>query len=251
MRRLRSASGCPWDREQTLDSLKPFVLEETYEALDAIDQKDYDALRQEIGDLLFEAVFLAQICAEAKHFTIGDTIDAVNRKLIRRHPHVFGRPAARRRLASSDAVLEQWERLKAKEQEPARRGVLAGVPRTLPALLRAYEMGSRAATVGFDWTEPGDVIAKIDEEVAELRQAMDDEPQDRVADEMGDLLFTIANLCRKLGIEPEAALRSANDKFAKRFAAVEACLADRGQSVHAAIADELEQAWRDVKAQRT
>ena len=150
MRRLRSSSGCPWDREQTLDSLKPFVLEETYEALDAIDQKNYDALRQEIGDLLFEAVFLAQICAEAGHFTIGDAIDAVNSKLIRRHPHVFGRSAARRQVASSEAVLKQWERLKAKEQEPTRREVLAGVPRALPGLLRAYEMGSRAATVGFD-----------------------------------------------------------------------------------------------------
>ena len=250
MQRLRSRTGCPWDKEQTLESLKPFVLEETYEVLDAIDRRDYDALKYEIGDLLFEAVFLAQICAEAGRFTVADAIKAITEKLVRRHPHVFGEGVTRKHLASSGAVREQWERLKAKESGPERQGVLAGVPPTLPALLRAYEIGSRVAAVGFDWATPADVIAKIDEEIGELRHAMKRETRTRVAEEMGDLLFALVNLSRKLGIEPEAALRSANDKFSRRFAGVEARLARRGRSVHVATREELERAWQEVKGVR-
>ena len=259
MQTLRSSEGCPWDREQTLDSLRPFLLEETYEVLDAIDRGDQAALRDEIGDLLFEAAFLAQLCAEEGHFTIADALHAITDKLIRRHPHVFGdtashAPGGSTGPISASQVLERWEQLKAQERtdSSARRTLLSGIAPTLPALLRAYEIGSRVASVGFDWDRPRDVVGKMQEEVTELRNAIGDtgrQDQGKDAeDEMGDLLFTIANLARKLGIEPEAALRRANDKFARRFAELERRLVERGSSVHAASLEEMEQEWRRIKS---
>ena len=172
MAQLRGAHGCPWDREQTLESLRGFLLEETHEVLDAIDRGDYDELRGEIGDLLFEGIFLAQICADEGRFTVAESLAAVTDKLIRRHPHVFdpsGRP-----LDSAGQVVQQWEQIKAQEQSDAgeRRSLLRGVPRALPALLRAYEIGTRVAAVGFDWARATDVVDKIEEEVAELRHAL-------------------------------------------------------------------------------
>ena len=254
MRTLRSPEGCPWDREQTLSSLRPFVLEETYEVLDAIDRGDHAGLRDEIGDLLFEAVFLAQLCAEAGHFTIADALDAIAEKLMRRHPHVFGDAASQGRGGSTgplsaSQVLERWEQLKAQERSHSShcRTLLGGIAPTLPALLRAYEIGSRVASVGFDWDRTGDVVGKIQEEAAELRHAIDNGDQEQAEIEMGDLLFTVANLSRKLGIEPEHALRRANDKFAKRFAELERRLAERGTSVHEASREELEAEWTNVK----
>ncbi len=253
---LRSRSGCPWDREQTPQSLRPFLLEETYEALDAIDRRDPQLLKGELGDVLFQCVFQAQIAAEAGQFDIAASVQSIIDKLIRRHPHVFtagGRPisAARRRksVSSSGAVLVQWEQLKAKEQKTAgaRPQVLAGVPRALPALLRAHEIGTRAAAVGFDWPEAAQVMDKIEEEVRELRGALDEHPA-RAAEEMGDLLFALTNLSRKLGLEPESALRMANDKFTARFGQVEDLLAARGRTVHEASLDEMEAAWQQVKA---
>ena len=255
MRTLRSPGGCPWDREQTLSSLRPFVLEETYEVLDAIDRGDQAGLRDEIGDLLFEAVFLAQLCAEEGHFTIADALDAITEKLMRRHPHVFGDVASQGRGGSTgplsaSQVLERWEQLKAQERSHSshRRTLLGGIAPTLPALLRAYEIGSRVASVGFDWDRTRDVVGKIQEAVAELRHAIDNGDQEQAEVEMGDLLFTVANLSRKLGIEPENTLRRANDKFAKRFAELERRLAERGTSVHEASREELEAEWTNVKA---
>jgi MazG family protein len=254
---LRSPHGCPWDREQTHATLRPFLLEETYEALDAIDRADREALRGEIGDVLFQCVFHAQIAAEDGRWDAADVIDAIAAKLVRRHPHVFspsGRPlspAARRQrgLTKAGAVVEQWEQIKTKEragQRAVEQGVLSGVPASLPALLGAHEIGTRAAAVGFDWNTPADVVDKIDEEVRELREAVG-EGTARVAEEMGDLLFSIANLARKLGVEPESALREANAKFRRRFAGVEARLAKAGRSVHDASTAELEAAWQAVK----
>jgi len=247
MAQLRGPRGCPWDREQTLASLRGFVLEETHEVLDAIDRGDHDALRGEIGDLLFEGVFLAQICADEGHFTVADSLNAITGKLIRRHPHVFdpqGRP-----LRTPGQVVQQWEQIKAKEQTDAgqRRAILAGVPKTLPALLRAHEIGTRVAAVGFDWPAAAQVVDKIEEEVAELRRAATREGAARIEEEMGDLLFAIANLARKLGIEPESALRKANEKFTKRFTEVEERFHAEGRSVHDATLDEMEMQWSAVK----
>jgi MazG family protein len=279
MRTLRSPGGCPWDREQTLASLRPFLLEETYEALEAIDRGDLADLQEELGDLLFEVVFMAQICAEAGAFTVTDAIDTIATKLVRRHPHVFG-DAERARTA--DEVLGRWEDLKREERAAAGaapKATLGGVPRTLPGLLRAYEYGSRAASVGFDWTRAADVLDKIEEEVRELREAVARASTDAgragthaggaasgsaaptrhnetaagaaVEEEMGDLLFAIANLSRKLGVEPENALRRANDKFAARFTALEARVAARGDSMKALSLEELEEEWQGVKRRET
>jgi MazG family protein len=250
MRRLRGPGGCPWDREQSIESLRGFVLEETYEVLDAIDRADHDALRGEIGDLIFEGVFLAQIEADEGRFDVAESLRSVTDKLVRRHPHVFGTDEQKSSgVDTPDKVLEQWEQIKAREQHDAgdTRSLLRGVPKTLPSLLRAHEIGSRVAAVGFDWPRAVDVVAKIEEEVAELRRAVEAEGRLRAEEEMGDLLFVIANLARKLGIEPEAALRKANEKFSARFAKVERLLADEGRTVHEATLEEMEGAWTEAK----
>ena len=248
MARLRGPGGCPWDHEQTLESLRGFVLEETYEVLDAIDRTDHDALRGEIGDLLFEGVFLAQIEADDGRFTVADSLRAISEKLVRRHPHVFDR--AGRPLGTPGEVVEQWEAIKGREQQDAgeRRSVLKGIPRAMPALLRAYEIGTRVAAVGFDWARTEHVMDKIEEEVAELRGALEGrEGAERAEEEMGDLLFSIAQLARQLRIEPESALRKATEKFTARFGQVEARLNARGRSVHESTLDEMEQEWQRVK----
>ncbi len=191
MARLRGPQGCPWDREQTLESLRAFLLEETHEVLDAIDRGDTAALRGEIGDLIFEGVFLAQISADAGDFTVTDSLHSIAAKLIRRHPHIFD-PAGRP-LDTPGEVHQQWEQIKAREQSDAgeRRSVLKGLSKSLPSLLRAYEIGTRVAAVGFDWAKSEDVVAKIEEEVAELRRAAASEGPARMEEEMGDLLFSI------------------------------------------------------------
>ena len=234
--RLRAPDGCPWDRAQTLESLRAFVLEEAYEVLEAIDRGDRPALREEIGDFIFEGVLLAQLCEEGGDFTVADSLTSIADKLVRRHPHVFG---SAERARTADEVLGRWEEAKARERaaetskDAASKTILGGVPRSLPALLRAYQMSTRAAAVGFDWDRAADVLDKIDEEVAELREAVQGRYAsggarvaeggkaagglNRIEEEMGDLLFALANLARKLGVEPEAALRRADDKFARRF----------------------------------
>jgi ATP diphosphatase len=247
MARLRGPGGCPWDHEQTLESLRQFVLEEAYEVLDAIDRGDYDDLRGEIGDFIFEGVFLARIAEDEGRFTVADSLRAICDKLIRRHPHVFGAASG---VDTPRRVVEQWEQIKSREQKDAgkTRSLLGGLPGALPALLRAHEIGTRVAAVGFDWNRASDVVDKIDEELDELRKAIKDEGPIRVEEEMGDLLFAIANLSRKLGVEPEAALRKANEKFTRRFGNLEARLAARSRTVQETSLDELEAEWQQVKA---
>ena len=256
MRTLRAPGGCPWDREQTLASLRPFVLEEAYEVLDAIDRADAPALCDELGDLIFEAIFLAQVCAEEGRFTIADALDAAAAKLIRRHPHVFGDGGGERDRDSTGAdgltaadVKRRWEEIKAGEREAAGQApsLLGSVPPTLPALLRAYRIGKRAATVGFDWTRPEDVVRKVREELAEVEAAVGQGAPDAVEDEIGDLLFAVANLARHLGIEPEGALSRATRKFSDRFAALERSFQSRGRALRDVSADEMDQAWSAIK----
>jgi MazG family protein len=258
VRVLRAPGGCPWDREQTLQSLRPFVLEETYEVLEALDHDDRHALREEIGDFIFEGVLLAQLCTESGDFTVADSLHAISDKLVRRHPHVFGpppgeaEPEARPRPSTPEEVVERWEALKAREtsSKGEARTALGGVPKALPALLRTHEIGLRAAAVGFDWERASDVIAKIEEEVAELREWVGPAAPPngaRAEEEMGDLLFAIANLSRKLGIEPESALRKANDKFTARFSAMESRLRSAGRALAECSLQEMEDEWAAVK----
>lgn len=260
MRTLRAPDGCPWDREQTHASLRPFVLEETYEVLEAIEHGTPADLCEELGDFLFEAVFLAQLSAEAGDFTIDDVVDGIADKLVRRHPHVFERDAANAggESMTSTQVIQAWETLKARERaaagRPARakppKTTLSGVPVTLPSLLRAYELSARASAVGFEWDHAADVVAKMEEEVAEVREAVASGSIGHGSDaeeEIGDLLFTIANLARKLGVEPESALRLANDKFTSRFGAVEHALASQGRTLTDASLEEMEAEWQRAK----
>ncbi len=251
---LRAPGGCPWDREQTIDSLKPFVLEETYEVLEAIDRRDHGSLREELGDFLFEAVFLAQLESEAGHFTIADSLRSIADKLVRRHPHVFARGAGEPALDSAGQVRVRWEEIKAQERGSGpdeKKTLLGGIPAALPSLLRAYQIGSRAASVGFDWARPGDVVDKIEEEVAEIREVVtgrEGPDAARAEEEMGDLLFAIANLSRKLGIEPETALRKANEKFTDRFSRMESAVRASGRVMRHMSLEELESEWQNVKA---
>ena len=246
---LRSPQGCPWDREQTIDSLKPFVLEETYEVLEAIDRHDHAALCEELGDFLFEAVFLAQLESEAGHFTIADSVKSIADKLVRRHPHVFAREEGQAPVDTPDKVVTRWEEIKAKERGTAKKKtLLSGIPSTLPALLRAHEIGVRAKSVGFDWQNVSGVVDKNQVEVDELRAALAESPdRDRAEEEMGDLLFTIAHLSRQLGIEPETALRKANDKFTRRFESMETAVAAAGRKMSEMSLDDLEAEWQKVK----
>ena len=253
--RLRAPDGCPWDREQSIDSLKPFVLEETYEVLDTIDRHDHVALREELGDFLYQAVFLAQLEAEAGHFTIADSIRSITDKLVRRHPHVFRRDEGEAALESAGQVRTRWEEIKAQERGAKKKPptLVGGIPPTLPALLRAFHIGVRAASVGFDWTRAADVVDKIQEEVDELREVVaGGQPIDRerAEEEMGDLLFSIANLARQLGVEPETALRKANDKFTRRFEAMDQSISSSGRSMKDMTLEEMEQEWDRAKLNR-
>src|SRR5918993_4745642 len=251
MRTLRSEQGCAWDRQQTLKTLRPFVLQETYELLDALDHDDYDALKHELGDFLFEAVFLAQICDEEGRFSIADSIKSIADKLIRRHPHIFD--AAGVASLTPKEVKQQWEEIKAKERTDAgesEKTVLSGVPRSMPSLLRAYELSTRAAQVGFDWVQTDDVIDKVEEEVRELRDAVHTTgaTSREAEEEFGDLLFSLVNVARKLGIEPEAALRVANDKFQRRFDDLERGVKADGHNFRDLTLERLEEYWQTAKA---
>lgn len=250
MRVLRSPDGCAWDREQTVASLRPFLLEEAYEVVDAIDRDDGDALCDELGDLVLEAVFLAELCAEDGRFTMGDALDAVAVKLIRRHPHVFGAgddPGAT--TMSAGEVKRRWEEIKADEQTEKGRtpSLLGGIPEALPALLRAYRIGKRAATVGFDWTRPAQVADKVREELSEVEEAIAADSSQHVAEEIGDLLFAVASLARQLGVDPEGALSRANAKFSRRFGTLEKHFRERGRALRDVSAGEMEQQWAKIK----
>lgn len=252
MRQLRSPEGCPWDQEQTLTSLKPFVLEEAHEVVDAIERDDPRELCGEVGDLVFEGVFLARIAEDLGHFTIADALRHVRAKLVRRHPHVFGDSSGERTsdIDTPGAVKGQWEQVKAAERAEAGkspRGLFDGIPKTLPALLASYDIGQRAAATGFDWPEASQVLDKVEEETHELREALTMEDRAHQEEELGDLLFAVANLARKLGIEPEAALRAANRKFTTRFGAMQTRLAADGKALGESTLEEMEAAWQAIK----
>lgn len=248
MARLRDpASGCPWDLEQDFASIRHYTVEEAYEVADAIERGDFDDLREELGDLLLQPVYHAQMAAEARHFDIGDVIEAITSKLIRRHPHVFGDDAAK----SGEAAKANWEHAKSGERETKARkagrvpSILDDVPRALPALSRAEKLSKRAAKVGFDWPDIASVAGKVREELAEVESATDDAAR---AEEVGDLLFSVANLARKLGIDPEAALTDANLKFERRFRHVEESLAAEGVPLADAGLERMERYWDEIRA---
>ena len=242
MARLRAPGGCPWDREQTFDTIKPYLLEETYEVMDAIDARDWPELTGELGDLLLQAVFFSQMAAEQDLFRIEDALDAINQKLVRRHPHVFGDQSA----ATGDDVKKIWNEVKSQEKEHAPT-LLEGVSRSQPALVEAQQITSRAAGVGFDWKNAEQVVAKLHEELAELEGARLEGSQEKLEDELGDLLFVLVNLARFVKVDPEQALRRTNAKFRSRFGYVEAGLAARGKTPQDASTQEMEALWQEAK----
>lgn len=235
--RLRAPGGCPWDREQTLDSIKPYTLEEVYEVFDAIERRDMADLREELGDYLLQAVFYARIAEEAGHFSIADSLDSINEKLIRRHPHVFGDSTAR----TADDVKLRWDEIKKSEKPATTAGLLDGVPRSQPALAEAQAIAHKAAKVGFDWPDAAPVLEKLREEIGELERAAT--PAER-AEELGDLLFAAVNLARKLNIDAEQALRAANAKFRARFDYIERRL---GKPLDQATLEEMDHLWNQAK----
>ena len=244
MARLRAPDGCPWDQVQDFDSIAPYTLEEAYEVAEAIARRDWAALRDELGDLLFQSVYHARMAEEAGHFAFADVAKASADKMVARHPHVFGD----REVRDAAAQTEAWEARKAAERRASgEAGTLAGVSAALPALTRAAKLTRRAARVGFDWPDAESVLAKLDEEVTELRAELPGADPVRLADEMGDLLFVLANLARKLDLDPEECLRGANRKFERRFGAVEASLAREGRGPAEAGLEEMEALWREAK----
>lgn len=244
MQRLRAPGGCPWDREQTFNSIKPYFMEEAYEVMDAIDAKDWAGLAEELGDLLLQPVFFAQMASEESKFDIADSLNAINSKLVRRHPHVFGTGDAK----TADDVKRRWDEIKAEEKGESRpKGLLNGVSRATPALVEAQQIASKAAGVGFDWENIGQVYEKLDEELAELHAAEANE----VEDELGDLLFVVVNLARFLKVDPEQALRKTNAKFRRRFGHVESELAAQGKTLQQANIAEMEALWQHAKSQES
>jgi MazG family protein len=246
MARLRSPGGCPWDREQTFDSIKPYTLEETYEVLDAIDRHDWPGLAEELGDFLLQAVFYAQMASERQLFGIEEALDAINQKLVRRHPHVFGDEHA----DTSGDVKRIWGDVKAAEKKDRgihEDGLLGGVPRALPALMEAQQIASRAAGVGFDWENPDQVIEKLHEELGEFDEARRNASQDELENELGDLLFVIVNLARFFKVDPEQALRRTNAKFRRRWSYIERKLAESGKTPRESTIQEMEALWQEAK----
>jgi MazG family protein len=280
MAKLRGPGGCPWDREQTFDSIKPYTLEETYEVLEAIDNRDWDELRGELGDLLLQVLFYSQIAQEEGRFSIDDVLDRLSNKLIDRHPHVFGSVSAE----TSADVLRNWEALKAEEKKKRLEAgdvksakaenpdsVLAGISSAMPALLEAHKLSSRAAHVGFDWPELGGLFKKLEEEAAELKDELKNLPsparptsrgiagsgkpqvpeelRHRLEEEVGDLFFVLVNIARYLSLDPESSLKKTNRKFKRRFQWMEEQLRASGRTPQEATMDELESLWQKAKQQ--
>ncbi len=242
MARLRAPGGCPWDRKQSFDTIKPYLLEETYEVMDAIDARDWSGLAEELGDLLLQPVFFAEVAAEQELFTISDSLDAINQKLIRRHPHVFGDAFAE----TPEEVKQRWDEIKKQEKAqagPSATPVLDSIPRSMPALVEAEKISQKAAALGFEWPDISGVLEKLQEEAAELSRARKSETHDHVADEIGDLLFTLVNLARFLKVDPEQALRKTNTRFRKRFAHVENGILT---NTNVSLA-EMEELWQQAK----
>jgi MazG family protein len=246
MARLRAPGGCPWDRAQTFDTIKPYTLEETYEVLDAIDRRDWSGLAEELGDFLLQAIFYAEMAKEEGRFGIDDSLDAICEKLVRRHPHIFGDAVAK----TPDDVKVRWDQIKSEEKK--RRGdapkpLLASVPRNMPALVEAQQIAAKAAGAGFDWDDIEQVIAKLHEELDELRRAREASDPAEIEDELGDMLFVIVNIARFLKVDPEQALRGTNAKFRRRFGYVEEQLAGRGRKLTDSHIDEMEELWQEAK----
>jgi MazG family protein len=241
----RLRRDCPWDREQTSKSIMPFLIEETYEVLEALDAETPEEVRGELGDLLLQILLHAEMASERAEFDIRDVIDAVRTKMVRRHPHVFGDLA----VAGTHEVLDNWSRIKADERRAARKdaSVLAGVPAALPALLRAERLGEKASRVGFDWPDPNGALAKAREEIAELEQALASGAAAEIESEVGDCLFALASLARKAGVSAELALKRTLDRFASRFRHVETALERQGRSARDATLEELEALWQEAK----
>lgn len=240
MEKLRSDEGCPWDKEQTHDSLRQFLLEETYEVLETIDDKNYDELKYELGDLLLQVIFHAQISKEAHRFDIEDVLKGISDKLVFRHPNVFGDVE----IKSAKEQTVNWEKMKRKE---GKKSVIDGVPKELSALLRAHRIQSKAATVGFDWEKIQDVWDKVKEELAEFEQALQTKQQKDIEDEFGDILFTLVNLSRFINVNPEDAMRGATEKFIHRFKQVEQEIKKQGKQMNEATLNELDSIWDQVK----
>lgn len=243
MRRLRAPGGCPWDAEQSHDSLKRYLLEEAYEVLEAIDARNDELLKEELGDLILQPAFHAAIAEEEGRFTMDDILDAICEKLVRRHPHVFGDQEIR----DSAAQVENWEKIKKAEKGEERRSALSGVPPHLPALLKAQKISEKAARVGFDWEHVDQVFAKVLEELKEFEETMLEGNQERMEAELGDLLFAIVNLGRFLAIDPEEALRKTIARFTSRFGHIEASLHSRNMTLKEAGLEEMERLWQEAK----
>ena len=247
MARLRGPGGCPWDREQTPESLKPFLIEEAYEVLEAIESPRPNALEEELGDLLFQVVFHAHIAAERQQFTVVDVLRRLIDKMTTRHPHVFGQTS----VETPDQALVQWERIKQREAQEAgvARSVIDGVPRALPALIRAQRVTSKAARVNFDWPDARAAWSKLEEECREAAAALAAGDRTRIEEELGDVLFSAVNVARLAAVDAEHALHAAIEKFRRRFTSMEDELRAQGKSVSGVSSDELERSWEAVKAQ--
>jgi MazG family protein len=251
MARLRGPGGCPWDRKQTFDTLKTYLLEESYEVLDAIDRRDWPGLEEELGDLLLQPVFLAEMAAGEGTFSIADSLDAINEKLVRRHPHIFGDAQAE----TPEDVLKRWNEIK--QQEKAAQGiapaasVLDGVPKNLPALMEAEKISQKAAGVGFEWPDISGVMEKLQEEAAELAAARESQDQAHVEHEVGDLLFTVVNLARFLKVDPEQALRKTSVRFRGRFGHLEREVAAAGGTLAETPLEKMEELWQAAKRMET
>lgn len=245
MEKLRAGKGCPWDKEQTMESLKPFILEETYELIEAIDEDDPEKIKEELGDLLFQIVFQSQIAKEKKEFEISDVIEKIGKKMIARHPHVFGKADYK----TEKEVLEYWEEQKRREGK-RQTSILEGVPETLPSLLRAHRLQDRAARVGFDWVKVDDVLEKLDEEMKEFKKALEGKRQDEIEDELGDIFFMLVNVSRFMSINPEDALRKTIAKFISRVRYIEMKAADQRRKLSDMTLEEMDTLWEEAKEKK-
>ncbi len=247
MARLRAPGGCPWDRKQTFETIKGYLLEEAYEVMDAIDARDWPGLKEELGDLLLQPVFFAEMAREQGLFGIGDSLEAINQKLVRRHPHVFADALAE----TAEDVKVRWDEIKKEEQSARGRedrgSILDGVPRNMPALVEADKIGQRVGKVGFEWPNVSGVIQKLQEEAAELAEARANENAEHIQDEIGDLLFNVVNLARYLKVDPEQALRKTNAKFRARFGYIERTVKASGSTLEESSLERMEELWQEAK----
>ncbi len=241
--RLRGPDGCPWDRKQTPETLRKYLVEEAYEAYEAIGEGEAAEVQEELGDLLFLILMIAYIYQERQLFTVSEMLELCAQKMIRRHPHVFGEEKA----ASAEEVVARWQRIKEKEKKETESAILGNLPRSLPALQLAYRLGERASRVGFDWNRPEEVFPKLREEWEELEASLRSGSREDLEGEIGDLLFTLANLSRKLGVNPEEALKRSLEKFRRRFTAMEKFFRSRGKDLREVSLEEMDRVWEEIK----